>query len=158
MHIHVCWECLTSCDMTPARNTCTPLEMYMYIFTQKLYVYISSSRLQEGKNKKTFELWALSFERAFEIVTPSGIGCTSQGLYMCIYSQEMCMYISMNITRHVYVHVYIHPKRCIFTSLVACMYISRDVYTSCGMTPTREMYIHPTIIGDQNWSSLWVFQ
>jgi len=27
--------------------------------------------------KETFELWALSFETAFENVTPSGIGCTS---------------------------------------------------------------------------------
>jgi len=30
--------------------------------------------------KKTFELWALSFETAFENVTPSGIGCTCQSV------------------------------------------------------------------------------
>jgi len=31
--------------------------------------------------KETLELWALSFETAFENVTPSGIGCTS---FVCI--------------------------------------------------------------------------
>ena len=91
----------------------------------------------------------MSFERAFANVTPSGIGCTSQDWYVCIYSQEMYMYISINIIRNVYVHQYIHPKRCMctplvatHTSLVACMHISRHVCTSCEMTPTRQMYVY----------------
>ena len=34
--------------------------------------------------KETFELCALSFETAFENVTPSGIGCTSKGIFYII--------------------------------------------------------------------------
>ena len=89
--------------------------------------------------------------------------------YACIYSQEMYMYISIDIIRNVYVHQYIHPtrcmctplvaciysqdmyvhhvrcllqERCMSTPLVACMYTSRHVCTSCEMTPTREMYVY----------------
>jgi len=37
--------------------------------------------------KETFELWALSFESAFENVTPSGIGCTKP---LTIYNCTLC--------------------------------------------------------------------
>ena len=52
--------------------------------------------------KETFKLWALSFERAFENVTPSGIGCTD------VYMIHMYMYI--------YSFVYIYTVRRLFFS------------------------------------------
>ena len=63
-------------------------------------------------------------------------------IHMRASTHKRCMYISINIIRHVYVHQYIHPTRCVSTPLVACVYISRHVFTSCEMTPTREMYVY----------------
>jgi len=43
---------------------------------RKLKAQSSNVSFASSQWKETFELWALSFETAFENVTPSGIGCT----------------------------------------------------------------------------------
>jgi len=44
--------------------------------SSKLKAWTSLLPRFSGKRRSSFELWALSFERAFENVTPNGIGCT----------------------------------------------------------------------------------
>jgi len=72
--------------------------IYIYIYSQshlrwhfrKLKAQSSNVSFATFQWKETFELWALSFdlETAFEIVTPSGIGCIYKQLNPGIRNSE----------------------------------------------------------------------
>jgi len=88
--------------------------------------------------KETFKLWALSFETAFENVTPSGIGCTYKNLVHTLYIQlSWCMYIHTctYIFSDAYIHTNIHTYIYTFCTYVCtyifsdtCIYIFSDTY------------------------------
>jgi len=89
--------------------------------SSKLKAQSSNVSFQWNMAKQTFELWALSFERAFENVTPDGMGCTSAIICMCM-CMCMCMCVCMcvshvmpttmsttteNVCNVMYVYVYV---------------------------------------------------
>ena len=60
-----------------------PLGVTFSNAVSKLKAQSSNVSFATFQGKETFELWALSFERAFEIVTPRGIGCMSHMKKSC---------------------------------------------------------------------------
>ena len=79
---------LVTCTRHLRGTSCTtPPEMYSQSHLgwhfRKLKAQSSNVTFATFQWKETFELWALSFETAFENVTPSVIGCTSQMASTC---------------------------------------------------------------------------
>jgi len=68
------WHDFFTWDIQPI-----PREMTFSKALSKLKAQSSNVSFPWNVAKETFELWALSFEIAFENVTPSGIGCTLVG-------------------------------------------------------------------------------
>ena len=97
MYIHVyvyMYTCICTCIHTANPTWGDIFESSKFKARKSLLPHFSEKRLS------SFELWALSFETAFENVTPSGIGCT-RSRYMChmlyvsqfvyvILSHDMC--------------------------------------------------------------------
>jgi len=79
-------------------HLCLVNSQYKYIYSQshlgwhfrKLKAQSSYVSFATFQCKETFELWALSFETAFENVTPSRIGCT---------------YMSRQLTIQIHIHI-----------------------------------------------------
>jgi len=73
-------------------------QSYLGWHFRKLKAQSSNVSFATFQRKETFELWALSFETAFENVTPSGIGCTSA--HICV---TMCDCVApTNLTRYLF--------------------------------------------------------
>jgi len=64
------WLCMSECVVQPIPFWVTFLKAL-----SKLKAQSSNVSFHWNVAKETFELWALSFERAFENGIPSGIGC-----------------------------------------------------------------------------------
>ena len=89
-HVTPCTHVMKRCDvwhvMCHVTNDLTPcphVHMSTGCHFRKLKGHSSNVSFATFQWKETFELWVLSFESAFENVTPSGIGCT------CLYLKHM---------------------------------------------------------------------
>ena len=65
---------------------------------RKLKAQSSNVSFSTFQWKETFELWALSFETAFENMTASGIGCTLQ--YIILHVQYITFFIIVHYMIH----------------------------------------------------------
>ena len=101
---------------------CVCVCMYAYVVTyvQPIPLAVTFSKAQRSKVslatfqwQETFDLWAFSFETAFENVTPSGIGCIYTNLRTCIapyffwYSAH-CIYIQKRKYTHISTAIHAH--------------------------------------------------
>ena len=91
-----------NCSFPPCLERCWSCAHCLEVLLEhrhfrKLEVQSSNVSFATLQWKQTFELWALSFETAFENVTPSGIGCN-----ICPGEHDLCcaglLYIRMTVT------------------------------------------------------------
>jgi len=89
--------------------------------------------------KETFELWALSFETAFENVTPRGIGCT----YIYVYTSHV----------YIYVYMYLYICICIRTPSWGLPVVYRHIYmyTLQWYGVATISWLHQIIVATISW-------
>jgi len=110
--------------------------LYLYEYSQshlgwhfpKLKAQSSNVSFATFQWKETFELWALSFETAFENVTPNGIGCLCISVYTCVFMHvHVCVYTCIRIK----INCRQFPLAATFSCYLqlVCMYIYTQIYT-----------------------------
>jgi len=113
---------------------CAYVFTYMYLHVQPIPLAVTFSKAQSSKLERLFyhvslkrDVRALSFERAFEIVTPSGIGCIcvyvlprlkaacvtdpvcgGKGPTLARYSAVIYIHIYMNTHEYLSLHIYLY--------------------------------------------------
>ena len=108
--------------------------------------------------KETFELWALSFETAFENVTPSGIGYTFWVFPQVIYvhvdlSEDICFNPPDSIHTHTHTHLYMimykytHIHTHLFT-MHACIHTHIDELSCEKTQPSTRFKGHTNHMGN----------
>jgi len=112
MYIHIIWYI---CICIYLHIQPIPLGMTFSKDFSKLKAKSSNVSFHWNVAKETLELWALSFETAFENVTPSEIGCT----YIYIYI-NICFHV---FYIHVYIYIYIYINIWIYTCLYVYLYM-----------------------------------
>jgi len=161
---------LVTCTRHLRGTSCTtPPEMYSQSHLgwhfRKLKAQSSNVTFATFQWKETFELWALSFETAFENVTPSVIGCTSQMASTCykmwrVYLTRrgdvsgeyiyVCMYSPLTCIRHSHRHV-----QCVAVYIgeyiYVCMYSPLTCMCTSANTSYKAMWVANTSYKTWRW-------
>jgi len=77
----------------------------------KLIAQSSNVSFLWNVTKETFDLWALSFERAFENFIPRGIGC------IFWKRSHVCMYVYTYIYLYMYLYIYKYIYMCVYIDM-----------------------------------------
>jgi len=136
------------------------IHMIMYLFHQshlrwhfrKLEAQSLNISFATFQLKETFELWASSFETAFENVTPSGIGCTiSYVLYSVPRAEFICWtvwfveYVYYTYILHIYIIHTMYTLH-IYTILYTTHICSYTCHMSVSSTEKIYMVMYTTHI------------